>query len=78
MSNDKERKDCLDDLPDCIGRLWPYILAALVVILMTTGCAPEPTCTEKAMAQWREKNPNGGSAEASYRYRRFQQGCGEN
>ena len=53
-----------------------FVLCCVFVVVR--GCTPEPTCTEKAMAQWREQNPKAGSGEASYRYRRAQQGCGEN
>jgi len=57
---------------------WLIACILFTVFFFMNGCTPEPTCTEKAMAQWREQNPNAGSAEASYRYRRFQQVCGEN
>lgn len=68
------------DIPVSIGRMWAYVLLAAVIglgVSMLVGCSPTPSCTEKEMAEWRAKNPKAGSAEASYRYRRFQQECGE-
>ena len=71
---DKERQGA--ELPSCIGKFWPYILTALVIILLTTGCS-KPSCTDTKMQEWRANNPNAGHSEASYRYRRIQLECKE-